>query len=139
MYGFTRLSKIISVVSVLWIIIMTWCMFLLVINGHVPFGMELASVGPFINYQLEGLFAANLIILIVQFIRFMKFDEAIHRSWQSESWVFVSISAIYLSVLYSDLLYRMNSTQGVIISLAIRTVVPLLITGIFLFRAKKKP
>ena len=139
MYRFTRLSKIISLVSVLWIIIMIWCMFLLVINGNVPFGMELASVGPFINFQLEGLFAVNLMILILQFIRFLKSDEAIHRSRQSESWVFVSISAIYLSVLYSDLLHRMNSTQGVMISLAIRTVVTLLITGIFLIKAKKNP
>lgn len=129
---FDKWSKIVALVSILWIIIMTWCMFIMTINGHIPFGMEMSSVGPFINWQLVGLFSINIIILILQLFRFWKYDEIIHWGW------FVSISGIYLSVLYSDLLHRMNSTQGVIESLAIRTVVTLLITGLFLYGAKKE-
>lgn len=92
--------------------------------------MELSSLGHFINNQLIGLFACNILMLSVLVFRFWKYDDAIHWGW------LVSVSAIYLAILYSDLLHRMNSVQGVIESLAIRTIIILLISGIFMVITK---
>ena len=125
-----RISKIVAVCSVLWIVIITWSILVMIVNDIVPFGMELALIGPFINNQLVGIFVCNIIMLSVLVFRFWKYDESIHWGW------LVSVSAIYLAILYSDLLRRMNSLQGMIESLSIRTIIILLITGIFMVVTK---
>lgn len=125
-----RISKIVAVCSVLWIVIITWSILVMIVNDIVPFGMELALIGPFINNQLVGIFVCNIIMLSVLVFRFWKYDESIHWGW------LVSVSAIYLAILYSDLLHRMNSLQGIIESLSIRTIIILLITGIFMVVTK---
>ena len=125
-----KISKIVAVCSVLWIVIITWSILVMIVNDIVPFGMELALIGPFINNQLVGIFVCNIIMLSVLVFRFWKYDESIHWGW------LVSVSAIYLAILYSDLLHRMNSLQGVIESLSIRTIIILLITGIFMVVTK---
>lgn len=125
-----RISKIVAVCSVLWIVIITWSILVMIVNDIVPFGMELALIGPFINNQLVGIFVCNIIMLSVLVFRFWKYDESIHWGW------LVSVSSIYLAILYSDLLHRMNSLQGVIESLSIRTIIILLITGIFMVVTK---
>ena len=93
------------------------------INGHIPFGMELTTIGPFINWQLIGLFILNLVINVLEIYRCKKCDEAIHWGW------FISIATMYLTVFYGDLLHRMDSTQGAIESLMLRTVVVVIVTG----------
>lgn len=125
-----KISKIVAVCSVLWIVIITWSILVMIVNDIVPFGMELALIGPFINNQLVGIFVCNIIMLSVLVFRFWKYDESIHWGW------LVSVSAIYLAILYSDLLHRMNSLQGMIESLSIRTIIILLITGIFMVVTK---
>lgn len=125
-----KISKIVAVCSVLWIVIITWSILVMIVNDIVPFGMELALIGPFINNQLVGIFVCNIIMLSVLVFRFWKYDESIHWGW------LVSVSTIYLAILYSDLLHRMNSLQGVIKSLSIRTIIILLITGIFMVVTK---
>lgn len=125
-----KISKIVAVCSVLWIVIITWSILVMIVNDIVPFGMELALIGPFINNQLVGIFVCNIIMLSVLVFRFWKYDESIHWGW------LVSVSTIYLAILYSDLLHRMNSLQGVIESLSIRTIIILLITGIFMVVTK---
>lgn len=125
-----KISKIVAVCSVLWIVIITWSILVMIVNDIVPFGMELALIGPFINNQLVGIFVCNIIMLSVLVFRFWKYDESIHWGW------LVSVSTIYLAILYSDLLRRMNSLQGMIESLSIRTIIILLITGIFMVVTK---
>ena len=125
-----KISKIVAVCSVLWIVIITWSILVMIVNDIVPFGMELALIGPFINNQLVGIFVCNIIMLSVLVFRFWKYDESIHWCW------LVSVSTIYLAILYSDLLHRMNSLQGMIESLSIRTIIILLITGIFMVVTK---
>lgn len=125
-----KISKIVAVCSVLWIVIITWSILVMIVNDIVPFEMELALIGPFINNQLVGIFVCNIIMLSVLVFRFWKYDESIHWGW------LVSVSAIYLAILYSDLLHRMNSLQGMIESLSIRTIIILLITGIFMVVTK---
>ena len=102
----------------------------MVINGHIPFGMELTTIGPFINWQLIGLFILNLVINVLEIYRCKKSDEAIHWGW------FISTAVIYLSVLYGDMLHRMDSTQVAIESLAKRTLIVLVAVVISLIMAK---
>lgn len=123
---FCRCIKIISLLSFFWSILLTWCVLIMVINGHIPFGMELSSVGPLINWQLIGLFTLNLAMNALGIYRHKRRDEAIHWGW------FISIATMYLTVLYSDLLHRMISIHGAMEGLMLRTIVVVIVTGISL-------
>jgi hypothetical protein len=130
MNKFCKYSKIVALLSFLLSIVLTWYVFIMISNGHIPFGMEISSVGLFINWQLTGLFTLNLVMNILEIYRYERCDEAIHWGW------FISIATIYLTVLYGDLLHRMDSVQGVMESLMLRTVVVVFVTGISLIVAK---
>jgi hypothetical protein len=130
MTKFCKYSKIVALFSFLCSIVLTWCVFIMVINGHIPFGIGLSSVGPFINWQLIGLFTLNLVMNVLEIYRYERCDEAIHWGW------FISIATRYLTVLYGDLLHRMDSVQGVMESLMLRTVVVVFVAGISLIVAK---
>lgn len=125
-----KYMKIVSVLSLLWSILMTWCVCIMVLNECIPFGIELSSVGPIINWQLIGLFILNLAITALELYRYEKKDEAIHWGW------FISVAVMYITVLYSDVLHRMSSAQEFIESLMIRTLVVLAATGISLGAVK---
>lgn len=127
---FCKCTKVVSLLSFIWSILMTWCIFFMVLNGHVPFGMELPLVGPFINWQLISLFVLNLLIIALELYRHEKRNETIHWGW------FVSIGTIYMTVLYGDILHRMISAQAVIESLVVRTLLVLTVVGISLVAAK---
>jgi transcriptional regulator with XRE-family HTH domain len=128
---FCKRTKLVALLSFVWSIVLTCSVFIMVINGHIPFGMELSSVGPFVNWQLIGLFTLNLVMTVLEIYRYERWDEAIHWGW------FLSIATMYLTVLYSDLLHRMDSAQGVMEILVLRTVVVMIVTGIALIAAKK--
>ena len=123
---FCKCMKMISLFSLAWGIVMTWCVLRMLINGHVPFGIELSLVGSFVNRQLIVLFILNLVVTALEVYRYEKKNEAIHWGW------FVSIATMYMSVLYGDMLHRMNSAQGAMESLAIRTLIVLVDVGISL-------
>lgn len=123
---FCRYMKIASGISLLWSILMTWSVCIMVINGYIPFGMKLSSIGPFIHWQLLGLYILNLGITILELYRYEKKNEAIHQGW------FISVAVMYMIVLYSDMLHRMSSPQAVIESLIIRTVVVMVTAGVSL-------
>ena len=57
-------------------------------------------------------------------------NKAISR-WENGE-CFPAMSVIYMAVLYSDLLHRMSTTEGAIENLAVRTIVTIFITGIFM-------
>lgn len=122
--------KVIPLLSLIWTILMTGFILLMVINGLAPLGMKLPLVGPFINWQLIFLFVLNLVIIVLEIYRYEKTNEAIHWGW------FVSIATIYMTVLYSDMLHRMDSAQKVIENLVIRTLLVLAAVGISLVTAK---
>lgn len=128
--AFGRCIKVVPLLSLIWSILMTWIVLLMVINGHTPFEMELSLVGPFINWQLIGLFVLNLVIIVSGLHRYEKENETIHWGW------FVSIATIYTAVLYGDMLHRMISVQEVIESLMLRTLLVLATVGISLVATK---
>lgn len=125
-------SKIIAICSVAWIMILTWGTLTMVTVNIIPFGMKMSSVGPFINYQLEGLFLCNFITLSILVYRSWKRDESLHWGW------IMAMSAMNLAVLYSDLLHRLSSTQGMLESLSVRTVETAVITGVFMFIHRRR-
>lgn len=129
---FCKCMKIVSLFSLVWSILLIWCVFLMVINGHIPFGMKLSSVGPFINWQLISLFVINFVLFALDVYRHEKEDNRIHWGW------FISTAVMYSAVLYGDMLHRMSSTQGVIESLAKRTLIILVSVVISLIAAKSK-
>lgn len=120
---FCRWIKVVPLLSLIWSILLTWIVFLMIMNGHTPFGMELSLVGPFINWQLIGVFALNFVMIAWGLHRYEKEDETIHWGW------FVSIATIYMTILYGDMLHRMISVQGIIESLALRTLLVLVAVG----------
>lgn len=127
--NFQRCTKVVAVITLIWCVLLTWSVCLMLINGYNPFRMELSSVGPFVDYQLIGLFVINIILLVMQLFRLERNDETIHWGW------FISVATIFVSVLYGDWLHRISSAQNAIESLGIRTGVSFLITGIFLTAA----
>lgn len=68
----SKWMKIVSVISLLLCVIVTWCIVVMVSKGHSPFGMELALVGPFLNWQFEILFFLNLVLLILSLYQYAK-------------------------------------------------------------------
>jgi transcriptional regulator with XRE-family HTH domain len=129
-HKFCKGMKIIALLSFLWSIVLTWCVLLMIVNGDTPFGMKMSSVGPFVNWQLIGLFTLNLLLYVLEIYRYEIYGETVHWGW------FLSIATMYLSVLYGDLLHRMDSTQGLMKSLAHSTAVVLAATGISIGVAK---
>lgn len=75
--------------------------------GKVPFGMELSSLGPFLNNQLSVVYALNVIFLAVEMYRMLKERIRLHPG------CIISPAAIYLNFFYIDLLGRMDSLDSV--------------------------
>lgn len=123
---FDRFGKIAALLSFLWTILFAGGMFGMVCNGYIPFGMELSSMGPFMNWQMIAVLALNLIMNVWNIYRHEKYGEAIHWGW------FVSMAAIYLAVLYGDLLHRMSDVRGVMESFVLRTLIVVTVTGVSL-------
>ena len=126
----SKCTKIVSALSLTWCILMTWSVFLMVINGHIPFGIEPSSIGPFINWQFVILYIINLVITTLEVYKYIKIDATIHWGW------FLSIATMYITILYGDMLHRMTSPQKAIESLVVRTLVILIAVGISLVLAK---
>lgn len=130
-----RIGKNAALLSFLWNILFTGGMFAAVLNGYVPFGMKLSSIGPFMNGMLTAVFVINLIICVWSMYRHEKHGEALQ--WDG----IVSMAAIYLAVLYGDLLHRMSDVSGVMENFVQRTLIVVLAVGVSLLimmRREKK-
>lgn len=120
--GIDKLMSILSIVSYAWMIIMTWSVSILVVNGHIPFGMGLENVGPFINTQLMAVIAMNLLFLIVEIARMGSEFKKLHFGFVFQT------ASLYMAALYGDLLHRLSSFDGYIDNLATRTIICLICT-----------
>ncbi len=125
-----RWTNMAAVISFIWGLGLTWIICFLVLDEHIPFGIEESSVGTFVHWQLMVLLFANVILLIIQLFRYEKYDLVINWGW------FVSVSSVYLTVLFGDLLHRFSSEKNMIESLSVRTVLILAITGVSLMIKK---
>ncbi len=112
-----RTLLIVSVISGIWIILVTCSTVIMVGNGVMPFHMDASSVGPFLNVQLIAVFLLNMVIMVTEFYRLDKRMEDTHRG------IFVSISVLYLAVLYSDVLQRLSTVEGIYQMIFCRTII----------------
>ncbi|MDE6530832.1 MAG: helix-turn-helix domain-containing protein [Lachnospiraceae bacterium] len=112
-----RTLLIASVISGIWIILVTCTTAIMVGNGVMPFHMDASSVGPFLNVQLIAVFLFNMAIMVTEFYRMDKRIEDTYRG------IFVSISVLYLAVLYSDALHRLSTVEGIYQMIFFRTII----------------
>lgn len=114
-----RSLLIASVISGVWIILTTCSTAIMVGNGVMPFHMDASSVGPFLNNQLIVVFLLNMAIMVTKFYRMNKGMEDTYRE------IFVSISVLYLAVLYSDALHWLSTVEGFYQMIFFRTIIVL--------------
>lgn len=112
-----KLLRIVSVLSLVWCVVVTWMLILVTSSGFIPFGMKLSSVGPLLNLQLVVVFVINITVLGVQLYRYEKKDAGIDRGCM------VSAAAVYLTALYGDMLHRLDTVDAVIRILMSRTLI----------------
>lgn len=112
-----KLLRILTVLSLVWCVVVTWMLILTTLSGSVPFGMKLSSVGPLLNLQLVVVFIINITVLGVQLYRYEKKDAGIDRGCM------VSAAAVYLTALYGDMLHRLDTVDAVIRILMSRTLI----------------
>lgn len=121
----SKLLFIISSASLAWIVLMTCSVLIMVEGGVTPFNMEINMVGPFLNNQLIIAFLLNLVILTLEFNRILKENSGIHLG------VIISISVLYLSSLYGDILHKMSTIDGIYRMFFSRTI--MIIAEILIF------
>lgn len=112
-----RTLLIASVISGIWIILVTCSTVIMVGNGVMPFHMEASSVGPFLNVQLIAVFVFNMAIIVTQFYWMDK------RMEDTDRGIFVPISVLYLAVLYSDALHRLSTVESFYQMIFCRTII----------------
>lgn len=131
-----RTLLIASVISGIWIILVTCTTVIMVGNGVMPFHMEASSVGPFLNVQLIAVFVFNMAITVTELYRMGKKMEDTYRG------IFVSISVLYLAVLYSDVLHRLSTVESFYQMIFCRTIIVFaelfIITAMALKRKNRK-
>lgn len=119
-----------SLAMLLWSVGIMYLSFGMVRAGSVPLGMELSSLGPFLNNQLCVGYALNVIFLAVEMYRMIMERTGLHPG------CVISPAVIYLDFFYIDILGRMDTLDSVWKALDRGTVLILLeaVSGIvFLF------
>ena len=130
---FPRIIKVVSVVSLLWGIIVTWMTMYMVTSGNVPFGMQLSSIGPLVNCQLIVLFLINMVIIGLSIYRYEVKD--VTFEWEN----YVSAAVVHIAILYGLWLQDLSSIETAIESITSITliVVTLLILSLIVLLLKK--
>lgn len=116
---YERWMKLLSLISLFWCIFLNFGTMHIVINGESPLGMQLSSIGPFINWQLLVLFCLNFVMVIIAGIRYEIKNVQIHWGYLT------SMAGMQLTILYGDFLHNMSSIDETISSLLIRTIIVL--------------
>ncbi|MDE6742429.1 MAG: helix-turn-helix domain-containing protein [Lachnospiraceae bacterium] len=133
-----RTLLMISVISGIWIILVTCSTVIMVGNGVMPFHMDASSVGPFLNVQLIAIFLLNMAIIVTQFYKMDKRMEDTYRG------IFVPISVLYLAVLYSDALHRLSEVESFYQMIFCRTIIVLaellliFVAAVLILKRKKR-
>lgn len=87
-----------SLAMLLWSVGIMYLSFGMVRAGSVPLGMELSSLGPFLNNQLCAGYALNVIFLAVEMYRLLMERTVLHPG------CVISPAVIYLDFFYIDIL-----------------------------------
>lgn len=123
---FSNSLNVISIFSIIWCFLFTWCMFLFFFNNNISININVYSIGSFMNYQLMFFYVLNLMILIFKLYK----NDGIDVKY------FITIIAIHLTSLYGELLHILNSFQGIFKQLILITLILITITVTYLFITK---
>lgn len=96
-----------SLAMLLWSVGIMYLSFGMIRAGSVPLGMELSSLGPFLNNQLCAGYALNVIFLAVEMYRLLMERTVLHPG------CVISPAVIYLDFFYIDILGRMDTLDSV--------------------------
>lgn len=108
-------------ILVIGIIVMMSANGLLSVMGNRFFNTQ--SIGSFFNIQLLVAFFVNFAMMIMESVRIAKENTDVHRG------IFVSMSAMYIAMLYSDMFHRMCTAQQVLQMYLFRTIAVLAVMG----------
>lgn len=73
------------------------------------------SVGAFLNLQLVVVSAVNFVLVIMEFVRTIRESTGVNYG------IFVSVSAMYMAMLYGDMLHRMSTAHEMLLMYCMRT------------------
>lgn len=120
---FDRFRKWIITISIVTGIYMIAGMFINIImvsRGQMPFHMQPSSVGWYLEGRLIVVFVINLVILVVDFVRRTRCAAPmVHMG------TYPVVANIYLTYVYSDMLYRLDDMAGFLNRLATGTLIVL--------------
>lgn len=120
---FDRFRKWIITISIVTGIYMIAGMFIntiMVSRGQMPFHMQPSSVGWYLEGRLIVVFVINLVILVVDFVRRTRCAAPmVHMG------TYPVVANIYLTYVYSDMLYRLDDMTGFLNRLATGTLIVL--------------
>lgn len=121
--GSDRFGKWIITISIVTGIYMIAGMFIntiMVSRGQMPFHMQPSSVGWYLEGRLIVVFVINLVILVVDFVRRTRCAAPmVHMG------TYPVVANIYLTYVYSDMLYRLDDMAGFLNRLATGTLIVL--------------
>lgn len=106
----------IAVAAYLYAVLVTGIIVAMAANGKLsPDKNKLQSVGTFLKLQLIAVSAVNAVLVTMEFARIIKEGTAAHYG------IFVSVSAMYMAMLYGDMLHRMTTAHEVLFMYCVRT------------------
>lgn len=136
-----KVMCILSCLSGLYGIILLCTLISMISAGRTPFGMELTSVGPFLNNQLMLIYIINIVIGVIVFKDIYMNDEHVKLD------IYIAVGVMHLMLSYSDMLYSLSSVEevhGIIIKNTITVVVEVIVVivvmlfGRYLYRRDAK-
>lgn len=106
----------IAVAAYLYAVLVTGIIVAMAANGKLsPDKNKLQSVGTFLKLQLIAVSAVNSVLVTMEFARIIREGTAAHYG------IFVSVSAMYMAMLYGDMLHRMTTAHEVLLMYCVRT------------------
>ena len=110
----------ISIISGVYMIAGMFINTIMVSRGQMPFHMQPSSVGWYLEGRLIVVFVINLVILVVDFVRRTRCAAPmVHMG------TYPVVANIYLTYVYSDMLYRLDDMAGFLNRLATGTLIVL--------------
>lgn len=111
----------IAVAAYLYAVLVTGIIVAMAANGKLsPDKNKLQSVGTFLKLQLIAVSAVNSVLVTMEFARIIREGTAAHYG------IFVSVSAMYMAMLYGDMLHRMTTAHEVLLMYCVRTAAVIL-------------
>ncbi len=109
----------IAVAAYLYAVLVTGIIVAMAANGKLspdknklPAGQ---SVGSLLNFQLVAVSTVNFVLVIMEFVRTISEGTGVNYG------IFVSVSAMYMAMLYGDMLHRMTTAHEVLLMYCVRT------------------